>query len=116
MQMLVLSASLILQVYPNCPGLLGYWIERRVSLFCNCKYSLFKSHQPCCCPGSLFFTHICLISHIYLPLMSLEVSNALIYPDQKENKHTKTKQNKAMFFVVIVSLPFQSRTFVPQRF
>lgn len=114
MQMLVLSASLILQVYPNCPGLLGYWIERRVSLFCNCKYSLFKSHQPCCCPGSLFFTHICSISHIYPPLMSLEVSNALIYLDQK--KANTPKQNKAMFFVVIVSLPFQSRTFVPQKF
>lgn len=53
------------EVHPNCPGLLGHWVER--SLFsATANAGLSPSCPPACCPGSPFFTHICLLSHIFL--------------------------------------------------
>lgn len=44
--------------------------------------------------------------------MLLEVSNPLLYPDQKENKHTKTKQNYGP--CGRCELPFRTNSLVQQ--
>lgn len=91
-------STLILRVHPNCPGLLGHWIER--SLFAataNAGLSR-PAGQPATRPSLL---HPQLVNISHLPLLLLEVLNAVLYLNQKENKHTK--QNKAMVIMVMTS-------------